>query len=86
MGYTVQLTKRAAKGALLLPRTYKELLKQLIEELKKDPLPKNFDIKKLKGYRSTYRVRLGSYRVIYVVDEKNKVITLTYVGPRGEAY
>ncbi|UXD21683.1 toxin RelE [Ignicoccus pacificus DSM 13166] len=75
-----------AKGALLLPRTYKELLNQLIEESEKNPIPKNFDIIKMKGYENTYRVRLGSYRVIYVVYEKNKVITLTYVGPRGGAY
>lgn len=42
------------------------------------------DIKKLKGYVSAYRLRIGDYRVIYTFD--GYTITISDVLPRGESY
>ena len=37
----------------------------------------------LKGKRS---LRIGNYRIIYVIDEKNRIITLLTIRPRKTAY
>ena len=37
----------------------------------------------LKGKRS---LRIGNYRIIYVIDEKNRIITLLTIRPRRTAY
>ncbi|MBS3933761.1 MAG: type II toxin-antitoxin system RelE/ParE family toxin [Truepera sp.] len=42
--------------------------------------------KKLTGSASLYRLRVGDYRVIYMVDSKGKVIVLLHVGHRKDVY
>lgn len=42
------------------------------------------DIKKLKGYTTKYRLRVGDYRIIF--DLSDNVITIGSVLPRGSAY
>ena len=37
----------------------------------------------LKGRRS---LRIGNYRLIYIIDERNRIITLLTVRPRKTAY
>jgi len=45
----------------------------LFKILKSNPIPyKKYDVAKLKGYRNTYRIRLGKLRVIYEVDWAEK--------------
>ncbi|NJK69289.1 MAG: type II toxin-antitoxin system RelE/ParE family toxin [Microcoleus sp. SU_5_3] len=40
------------------------------------------DIKPLKG-RNDWRLRVGDYRVIFIIDNENKVYFVTKIGPRG---
>jgi mRNA interferase RelE/StbE len=42
------------------------------------------NIKRLKGARATYRLRVGDYRVIFVED--GDLIVVTDIGPRGSIY
>ncbi|RLE92294.1 MAG: hypothetical protein DRJ55_04680 [Thermoprotei archaeon] len=52
---------------------YKDRLIELFKILKSNPIPyKKYDVAKLKGYRNTYRIRLGKLRVIYEVDWAEK--------------
>jgi len=37
----------------------------------------------LEGKRS---FRIGDYRLIYIIDEKNKIVTLLTIRPRKSAY
>jgi mRNA-degrading endonuclease RelE of RelBE toxin-antitoxin system len=49
-------------------------------------LPAKGDIKKMKGrkIRNIFRLRVGSYRVVFVMEEE--VIKVLEIAPRGEAY
>ena len=47
-------------------------------------LPNKGDVKKLKAYDSTFRLRIGDYRVLF--DLEIDVIRIKDVLPRGEAY
>ncbi len=68
-------------------REYRERLTELLTVLKQNPVPfREFDVVKLKGFRDTYRVRLGKLRVIYKVDWSQRVITILVVAERSRAY
>jgi mRNA interferase RelE/StbE len=43
------------------------------------------DIKPLKG-RSDWRLRVGDYRVLFLMDNENKVFIVTRIGSRGNIY
>lgn len=55
-----------------------------IESLSDNPFPGQS--KKLKGSESSYRLRVGNYRVIYQVDTDSKVIVVYRVRHRKDAY
>lgn len=37
----------------------------------------------MSGFDTTYRIRLGNYRVVYIVDDAARVITVTRRTPKG---
>jgi len=41
---------------------------------------------KLKGSSGEYRIRVGDYRVIYVIDDNNRLVGITRVAHRRDAY
>ena len=55
-----------------------------VESLAENPFP--IQSRKMKGSESSYRLRVGDYRVIYQVDTENKVVTIFYARHRKEAY
>ena len=42
-------------------------------------------VKKLKNDTS-YRIRVGTYRVIYEIDDKNKIVTVYKIRHRKDVY
>ncbi|WP_234821878.1 type II toxin-antitoxin system RelE/ParE family toxin [Mycobacterium tuberculosis] len=40
----------------------------------------------MSGFDTTYRIRLGNYRVVYIVDDAARVITVTRFGHRRGVY
>lgn len=59
------------------------LIKEAIINLADDPRPHGY--KKLKG-EDGYRIRIGRYRVIYEIDEKEKTITIVDADHRKDIY
>jgi len=37
-------------------------------------------------WRGYYRLRIGSFRVIFWLDRKARTIYVDYIGPRGDIY
>jgi len=86
--YKIVLSKKASK--FLDSRTEKDRTR-ILEALKKlsiDPFSNSLDIKKLKDKKAYkyYRLRVGTYRVIYSVFEEQVVILVTDMGNRGDIY
>lgn len=52
--------------------------------LSNDPRPSG--VKKLRGYDSTYRVRVGNYRIIYEVNDRTQQISILWIADRKDAY
>ena len=59
------------------------LIKEAIINLADDPRPHGY--KKRKG-EDGYRIRIGRYRVIYEIDEKEKTITIVDADHRKDIY
>lgn len=57
---------------------------QRIHALVADPRPPGAE--KLAGYDDRYRIRQGSYRVVFMIDDKRREITIYRVGHRREVY
>ncbi|RXI96293.1 type II toxin-antitoxin system RelE/ParE family toxin [Anaerobacillus alkaliphilus] len=49
-------------------------------------IPPEGDIKSLKGYSGLYRLRIGSYRVIFNIDHQEQVVYIEAIGNRGDIY
>jgi len=87
MSYEILIHPRVAKAIKDLPKAHKIGLAELIDALKDNPAPfKRFDVKKLKGQKNRYRVRLGDFRLTYEVDKEKKVMMLLKLEKREKAY
>lgn len=74
----IEYTKEAVKHIKELDRATKQRVKKAIEKLPRG------DIKKLKGYKMEYRLRVGEYRIIF--SSYPELIVIKGVLPRGGAY
>jgi mRNA interferase RelE/StbE len=48
--------------------------------------PRPAGCKKLKGYKDQWRVRIGDWRVLYIVDDAAKLVAVTRIAHRREVY
>lgn len=76
-------TKRAQNELSKLPDPIAKTILKHILVLAKNPYPVNS--KKLQGEK-VWRLRVGSFRVIYTIDTKQKEITILRVADRKTIY
>jgi mRNA interferase RelE/StbE len=55
-----------------------------VESLGNDPRPAG--CKKLRSYKDQWRVRIGDWRVVYIVDDKARLVSVTRIAHRREVY
>jgi mRNA interferase RelE/StbE len=84
MKYRLFIEKKAQKQLDNLNLSVKENLKENILKLKGGFLPE-LDIKKLKGYKNHYRLRIGKYRILFELQEGPSVMVHAIL-PRKNAY
>lgn len=84
MSYRVNFTTAAARQLRKLPKPARAPVLDMIEGLAEDPRPHG--AKKLVGERTAWRIRVGSYRVIYDVLDAELTVTVVRAAHRREAY
>jgi mRNA interferase RelE/StbE len=82
--YAVELKPSARKELESLPDSVLARIVHKIESLAHDPRPAG--CKKLKGYRDQWRIRIGDWRVVYIVDDAAKLVSVTRIAHRREVY
>ena len=82
--YSVEVKPPARKELEALPDNVLTRVVGKIESLGRAPRPTGS--KKLKGYRDQWRVRVGDWRVVYIIDDATKLISVTRVAHRREVY
>lgn len=83
-GYEVRLETSAAKRIQALQRHDQQRVMAAIQALAAEPRPRG--CVKLSGTDAGYRIRVGNFRVIYLIDDGVWAITVTRVGHRREVY
>jgi len=83
--YEVRLSGRALKYYNRVGSTTARRLNQCFGALETNPFGGG-DIKPLKGMRGVYRFRVGNLRVMYEVDMPQRIVKVSAILPRGEAY
>ena len=81
--YQLDLRRQAYKDLESIPSDYARLISEHINSLEENPRPTNS--KKLKG-DAGYSLRVGTYRVLYDIDDKAKTVTIYRIKHRREAY
>lgn len=83
MTYTVTILRTAEKELDRLPAPVHNRLVQRILTLETNARPR--EVKKLSG-KEEYRLRVGDYRILYRIDDRERRIDIVAVGHRGEIY
>ena len=81
--YSVVVSRHAIKDISDLPNDYSRLVSQHIDSLAENP--RSHDAKKLKVDLG-YSLRVGVYRILYDIDDKNQRVVVYRVKHRREAY
>lgn len=81
--YTVEIEIRAAKALAKLDRQVQERVGAAIEALASDPRPHGAE--KLTG-QDALRIRVGDYRVVYVITDAVVTVTVVKIGHRSNVY
>ncbi|MBO0349006.1 type II toxin-antitoxin system RelE/ParE family toxin [Phormidium pseudopriestleyi FRX01] len=83
-GYAVRFKKSAAKELRSLDINLQLRIGEAIDSLSFDPRPPG--VVKLKGDDNLYRIRSGDYRVVYVIDDLERVVRIVRVKHRRDVY
>jgi mRNA interferase RelE/StbE len=83
-GYRVEYARSARKELESLPAPIVEAVLEATRALAAEPRPPG--ARKLRGSDATHRLRIGDYRVIYEVDDRTKLVLITRVRHRKDAY
>ncbi|HID64364.1 MAG TPA: type II toxin-antitoxin system RelE/ParE family toxin [Anaerolineae bacterium] len=82
--YEVKFATSAAKEFRSLSTELKHRIGAAIDGLSQDPRPPG--VRKLMGHQRLYRIRVGQYRVVYEIDDKEQLIRITRLRHRREVY
>ena len=79
--YRIEIIRAAQKQMISLPRQAQVEIARAIDRLANVPRPSG--CKKLRG-TDLWRLRLGRYRLVYVIDDEAELVTVLKVAPRRE--
>ncbi len=82
--YEIQWKHSAEKELRGINRQFISRILEAVNSLSDDPFPSQH--RKLQGSESSYRIRIGDYRVIYQADIENKIIVIYHVRHRKDIY
>ena len=82
--YQLKIKKSAEKELANFPLAIILSIRERIIELGDNPFPSGF--KKLKGFKNLYRIRSGTYRIIYSIQHNELIIEILKIAHRKDAY
>ncbi len=82
--YKITFSKQADKALRRMPRNVAIIIAKKIKELAESP-KRMRNVKKLTDHPG-YRMRVGDWRVVYTVKEKEVLIHIVKIKSRGEVY
>ncbi len=86
MSFSVQFGPQPIKFIKKLDTQTKERIKKKLLKLKEDPFPS--ETERVEGHKreKVFRVRIGDYRILYLVRYEDKLIFISKVDKRDHVY
>lgn len=82
--YALEYSKQAVRALTRMPATTATTIRIKLQELAQDPLAAR-NVKKLTG-QPGYRLRVGDWRVLYLLDNGRLIVYVAEIGARGGVY
>ncbi|MBZ5516575.1 MAG: type II toxin-antitoxin system RelE/ParE family toxin [Acidobacteriia bacterium] len=82
MTYSITILPAALRQLGDLPKLDQKRIKEKIDRLGENPRPPG--VKRLQGQRDYWRIRVGDYRIIYVIEDDRLQILVVRIGHRRE--
>jgi mRNA interferase RelE/StbE len=82
--YSLEIKQSAQKELDALDDALFTRIDRKILALADNPRPSG--CKKLKGYKDQWRIRSGDWRVLYIIEDAAKLISVTRIAHRREVY
>jgi mRNA interferase RelE/StbE len=82
--YALDIKPSARKELNNLSDSVVARLARKIEDLAANPRPSG--CRKLRGYKDFWRIRVGDYRVVYIIDDDRKMVSVTRIAHRKDVY
>lgn len=83
--FSIEYSKDARRALKAMPRNTAKLILDEIEALASDPQASNNNVRRRTNHPG-YRLRVGDWRVVYLVHEQALLITVVRIASRGEVY
>ena len=84
LSYSVTFARSARKELESLAQTVAIRILKKIESLPANPRPSG--CKKLTGQNPLWRIRIGDHRVVYSINDANRIIDITIIRHRSSVY
>jgi len=81
--YRVEISPAAGRDLRRLPAAIRKKLEPTVLALADEPRPDG--VRKIRGQERSYRVRQGDYRVIYDIDDDERLVVILHVDRRSES-
>ena len=82
--FRIEVSATAEKQIRKLPREDQVRVLRAIRRLATEPTPPG--MRKVRGYDDVFRIRVGTYRVLYRVEGRRLLIIILKLGHRREIY
>ncbi|MFC2037128.1 type II toxin-antitoxin system RelE/ParE family toxin [Chloroflexota bacterium] len=82
--WEIHQTRQVERVLRRLPKDHLKRIDRAILALAENPRPPG--CRKLRGYDSIYRIRVGDWRISYSVEDDRLIVLVIEVAPRGEAH
>ena len=80
MRWIVETAPPARKDLERLPRNERKRVEAALLDMRATPY--GGDTRKLRGREMLYRRRVGSYRIVFKIEQKRQVVTIVEIGRR----
>jgi mRNA interferase RelE/StbE len=84
VAYTIQFTPAARRQFMRLEASVQQRIGQAIDGFTENPRPPGS--KKMKGGENLWRIRVGDYRVVYQIHDRELVVVIVAIGHRSDIY
>jgi mRNA interferase RelE/StbE len=84
LSYRLEFVSSASREFLALPAAIRQRIDRRLAALKENPKPSG--VKALQGQEDLWRIRIGGYRVVYQINDRLRLMTVTRVRTRATVY